>query len=363
MIFKYPIISSHWELMSFPNGDIFFNNISGKHASIKKSSDVIKEILYLCDGEKSIEEIQGDLRGKGFNINIDTINKLLSSLSLEGIIVENIEKDLPKWMTSELYSRYKTLISAFEIFDNSSLTALESFEKIRNAKIGIIGLGGTGSMLTMMLAASGATNLRLIDGDKVDISNLVRQIFYSPNSVGRFKTEIIKERLLEFSPDIEVEIYSEYLNCYEDALRFTKGLDFIFMQADAPRFLLNRWVNKACVELKIPYIYCFSGQVGPIYIPGKSACFNCLESHMNAKLNESYKPIINELQKSRTRQYPSNVTGITLASHYQYLDAIALITGKSEPVTKNSILRLGGQNLISKEEIEFLENCEICGLG
>ena len=90
------------------------------------------------------------------------------------------------------------------------LVGNEGMEKLRNAKVAVFGLGGVGSFVCEGLARSGVGNFVLVDFDKVDESNINRQIIATTKTIGRQKVEVCKERVLEINPDANVEIYPEF---------------------------------------------------------------------------------------------------------------------------------------------------------
>ena len=88
----------------------------------------------------------------------------------------------------------------------------ENIFKLHKAKITIVGLGGISCPLAQYLVASGIKNLNFIDGDKIEKSNLGRQILYNLEDVGKYKTNVAKEKLLKLNPNCNINIFSEYLN-------------------------------------------------------------------------------------------------------------------------------------------------------
>src|SRR5690349_12894260 len=77
-------------------------------------------------------------------------------------------------------------------------------EKLKAAKVLLVGAGGLGSPAALYLAASGVGTIGLIDNDNVDVSNLQRQVLYDTQSVGRSKADVARERLLALNPEIEL---------------------------------------------------------------------------------------------------------------------------------------------------------------
>ena len=90
------------------------------------------------------------------------------------------------------------------------LIGKENVKKLNKSKVAIFGIGGVGSYVVEGLARTGIGKFVLIDKDKVDITNLNRQIIATHKTVGKAKVEVSKERILEINPDAEVEIYEEF---------------------------------------------------------------------------------------------------------------------------------------------------------
>ncbi|MGN1297617.1 MAG: ThiF family adenylyltransferase [Clostridia bacterium] len=90
------------------------------------------------------------------------------------------------------------------------LIGKDGIEKLQNAKVAIFGIGGVGSFVVEGLARAGIKNFILVDADKIDMTNLNRQIIATKKTVGRPKVEVAKERILEIYPNANVEIYQEF---------------------------------------------------------------------------------------------------------------------------------------------------------
>lgn len=90
------------------------------------------------------------------------------------------------------------------------LIGKEGIEKLQSAKVVVFGIGGVGSFVVEGLTRAGIGNFILVDADKVDITNLNRQIIATKKTVGRPKVEVAKERILEINPNAEVEICQEF---------------------------------------------------------------------------------------------------------------------------------------------------------
>ncbi len=151
-------------------------------------------------------------------------------------------------------------------------------EKLLNASVMIIGLGGLGSPVSMYLAAAGVGQLILVDFDTVDLTNLQRQIVHHTNDVGRPKVESARDTLLEINPEIRITCINEKLE--EDALKSALSeVDVVVDCCDnfTTRFAINRASHATKTPLVSGAAIRFEGQVS-VYDPrnNDSPCYRCL---------------------------------------------------------------------------------------
>ena len=86
----------------------------------------------------------------------------------------------------------------------------EGMEKLKDAKVAVFGIGGVGSFVCEGLARGGIGNFILVDYDKIDESNINRQLIATVKTIGKYKVDLMKERILEINPDANVEVYREF---------------------------------------------------------------------------------------------------------------------------------------------------------
>ena len=148
--------------------------------------------------------------------------------------------------------------------------------KLKAAKVLCIGTGGLGAPLGQYLAAAGVGRIGLVDFDKVDVTNLQRQILFSTNDVGRPKIQAAAERLRGLNPDIQIDTFETMLTS-ENALDILKDYDIVVDGTD--NFATRYLVNDACVLLGKPNVYGsifrFEGQASVFGYPD-GPCYRCL---------------------------------------------------------------------------------------
>lgn len=103
------------------------------------------------------------------------------------------------------------------------ILGLEAMEKLNNSTIAIFGIGGVGGYVCEALARSGVGSFVLVDSDTVALTNINRQIIATLDTVGKYKCDVMKDRILSINPDAKVEIYNKFfLPENQDEFDFTK---------------------------------------------------------------------------------------------------------------------------------------------
>ncbi|HET6485511.1 MAG TPA: ubiquitin-like small modifier protein 1 [Spirochaetia bacterium] len=172
-------------------------------------------------------------------------------------------------LTQEQVQRYSRHLIMPEV-------AMEGQQKLRHARVLVIGAGGLGSPVLSYLAAAGVGTIGLVDFDIVDFTNLQRQIIYSTSDVGRPKLEAAAERIRALNPDVQLQVHDARLGS-DNALTILKGYDLVIDGTD--NYPTRYLVNDACVMLGIPNVYGsifrFEGQA-TVFCEKDGPCYRCV---------------------------------------------------------------------------------------
>lgn len=114
-----------------------------------------------------------------------------------------------------------------------SLVGNEKFEKLKNIKVLIVGCGGVGGYALETLVRSGISNIDIIDFDKIDITNLNRQIITNKDNIGLDKVDEAKKRVLSINPDININVYKIFLNDNNIDEILSNNYDYIIDACDS----------------------------------------------------------------------------------------------------------------------------------
>ncbi|MEO0897091.1 MAG: molybdopterin-synthase adenylyltransferase MoeB [Bacteroidota bacterium] len=251
-------------------------------------------------------------------------------------------------LTKEEKERYSRQIILPEL-------GLEGQEKLKQAKVLVIGAGGLGSPLIMYLAAAGVGTIGIVDDDVVDRSNLQRQVLYGEELIGQSKAEQAEKRVASLNPHVKVILHQERINS-ENALDIIKEYDLVADGAD--NFPTRYLSNDACYFLDKPLVYAsiyrFEGQVSVFNLPLS-----------NGERSPNYRdlypsPPPPELVPSCAEGGVLGVVAGVMGS-LQALEVLKVITGMGQPLVGKVLIWDGLQMISRKISFSPLANNPISG--
>lgn len=230
----------------------------------------------------------------------------------------------------------------------------EGQKKLMNASVLIIGAGGLGSPVALYLAAAGVGTIGIADADRVDLSNLQRQIIHSSYDLGKEKVLSAKETMENLNPDICVNTYNIRITS-DNINQIITNYDFIIDATD--NFDTKFLINDACVLCRKPFVHAgimgFSGQV-MTYIPdNETPCYRCIFRN---------PPSDGSVPKGRRLGVIGAVAG-TIGS-IQAMEAIKYISGSGELLT-GSLLTYDSLKMdFRKIKLPHKsDDCPVCGFA
>ena len=131
------------------------------------------------------------------------------------------------------------------------LIGANDMEKIKDATVAVFGLGAVGSFATEALARTGIGNLRLIDFDRVDASNINRQLFALHSTIGRGKAELAYERVKDINPSCNVDIHNSFINAQSLEDLLSKDIDVVVDAIDGLNSKINLIVGARQLDLAV----------------------------------------------------------------------------------------------------------------
>ena len=220
----------------------------------------------------------------------------------------------------------------------------EGQEKLKRARVFIAGAGGLGSPASIYLTAAGVGMMRIVDQDKVELSNLNRQVLHYDEDTGKRKVDSALEKLKRINGNAKIEALQETIT-EANVSQLLAGFDLIVDALDnlPTRYILNKAALKRAIPLFHGAAYGFEGRAMTV-IPGQTACLRCL-----------YRGV--------TGIGCDRVVGVTPAviACIQATEAIKYILGIGELLT-DRLLTFNGLNMKFTEfKVRKDPDCEHCG--
>ncbi|MCV3457102.1 HesA/MoeB/ThiF family protein [Campylobacter sp. CNRCH_2016_0050h] len=264
-------------------------------------------------------------------------------------------------MVSENYR----LINFLEEYCFSTGEVINILDLLEKKPVFIVGLGGVGSWVVDILARSGIRNFILVDNDKVELSNLHRQDFFTENDVGKFKIDCIEKKLQNIS---------KFINCK----KYYKALDDSFFDdfydsfccaincADFPNVdKTTQIIGDKCMKENIPHIVgggynLHLSLIGESIIPYKSACYQCFSDAL-----EDMNKITGNLVKLRrsNRKIGSFTPLCTINASLVAIEAFKILCGFYNRLTNlNQRIEFKIRTMnIERKDIRRNPKCRVCG--
>ena len=233
---------------------------------------------------------------------------------------------------------------------------------LRGATVVMLGCGGLGTWALAALASAGIGRFVLVDDDVVELSNLNRQILYGEADVGTPKVDAAAAWLARFDTRIDVRRVRRRVSGPEAMAELVTGATVLVVAADWPPYTLARWANAACIAVRVPFV--LAGQappilkVGPIYLPGVTACFACHERALRAAFphyDDYVAHAPRSVPRSATLGPASGLVGTALA-----MELLHLIAGR-RPAILGAVVTTDLRTLTTEyEAVPRAADCQAC---
>ena len=230
---------------------------------------------------------------------------------------------------------------------------IEGQEKLLSARVLIVGAGGLGSPVALYLGSAGVGRITIVDHDRVDATNLQRQIAHNLARVGEFKADSVRQSIAAINPDVHVVPVTERA---DDALLDVLVADTDLVLDCTDNFATRHAINRACVKHRKPLVsgaaIRFDGQVA-VYDPrdGLSPCYACVF------------PESDTLEETRCATMGVFAPLVGIIGTVQAAEALKLLCDVGQALT-GRLLMLDGRSM-AWNEMQLVRNsaCTVCGSG
>jgi molybdopterin/thiamine biosynthesis adenylyltransferase len=276
---KEPIMSRPALKASIPYfeqaGKVHFR-LSGELITLDDDDGRVRALLRLLDGSRDVDQISRELRAGFSDVTGEDVNVALGELDRLGL-VQDVGHGAADFGPDDR-ERWGNNLGFFETYAGLQTSKYEFQRRIRETKVAMLGVGGVGSHVALDLVAIGFTDVRLVDFDKVALSNLNRQVLYGDRYIGQPKVEIAAERARTLNPGARVDAVQKWLGSADDVFDVISDRDVVIAALDRPKTQILHWLNEACVRAGAVLV---TGGVDTqrvfhyMIVPGVTGCFEC----------------------------------------------------------------------------------------
>jgi molybdopterin/thiamine biosynthesis adenylyltransferase len=246
---------------------------------VDDDSGSLERLLGLMDGTRSVAGIWEELHATHPDWALEDVRDAIDQLAEAGH-VEDAAAALPPGLTASEADRYRSCQEFFSWIDTTPRASPYDIQaRIRQASVLLLGLGGTGSAVAASLVASGIGALHCVDFDRVETTNLTRQLIYTEADVGRRKTDAALERLSALNSTVAITVQDLKVESSRDIERLIDGHDVLVLCADEPADRIQLWANEAALRTSTPwFIAAYTGAMTGIggFVPGETGCWECV---------------------------------------------------------------------------------------
>jgi molybdopterin/thiamine biosynthesis adenylyltransferase len=338
----------------------------GSMLEIEDPDREVRHLIGLLDGERTADEIETLFRQQLPDSGLD-VSAAIAQLDETGL-VEDAEASTS--MNAYELERWKRNVGFYETYAGLADNKYAMQEQVSASKVALLGLGGVGSYVSMSLLGTGVRDLRVVDFDKVELSNLNRQILYSEDVIGQRKVELAVNRLRGYYREADITGVERRLTSVEDIADVVADRDFVFCAVDRPKMHVIGWVNEACVRAGVPFI---GGGVelqrSMIYlvIPGVTGCIECWR--LASADDENARAL-----RAQMEERHSGDTGIgpdmaafgplvSVLNSLMVTEFIRFVTGVAPPIAAGRLMetRFDDLRTTQAEQWDRRPDCPVCG--
>ncbi|WP_247268930.1 MULTISPECIES: HesA/MoeB/ThiF family protein [Pseudomonas] len=340
---------------------------NGQYAKIPDTHGAVWEFVKALDGRTPYEELITQVAVRYPAVDQDEIRSVAQDL-IKYRLVESPDAFQTTSLSDHDRIRFSRNIDFFGSMAAVGENKFSHQEKLRAARVCVLGCGGLGTHILFDLVALGVHHLTILDFDTIELSNLNRQILYKETDVGMPKVATARRRLLEFNSHLDITAHETRLQSAQDVAGIVRGHDIVICVADKPANYMADWLNEACVEQGVPFI---SGgldvrrSVFYSVVPGSSGCGACWLT--SARNKSSLVNSVSTMAKQHDITYehpgPALVTLVAVTAGMMVSETVKIITGCQPPQLTNKLKEFTFDDLdVSVAEVwQQNPDCTVCG--
>lgn len=349
-----PLLKRSIESIDTPEGDIVLMRSNADDIQIAAPSDDERGLLLALDGSRSVDALEAHFGERA-------VRDALAQMQELDLLEDASDDNLLPAAERERFDRQLRYFS--DLIGLRGPTPSGCQERLREARVVILGVGGLGGRVALELACCGVGELVLIDGDEVEESNLNRQVQFVEADIGRPKAEVTAARLRSLNSRIEAEAVEQRIESQAQLADHLDGASIVVEAADWPAFEIEAWCNSACFEAGVPYVAMAQippkVRVGPLYVPGATGCHECQK--IAWRRNYPLYDIAVEQRRGQPYLGPTLGPSSGLIGAQAAMDVVHFLTGLVEPASLGTACMYDLRTMeVKRERVVAESGCPVC---
>jgi molybdopterin/thiamine biosynthesis adenylyltransferase len=341
----------------------------GELTSFEDPDGRVAALLRLLDGTRTVEQVGQALTGDYPDVTATDVAEALAELDSERLVQD--ATDTAADFTERELQRWDRNFGFLETYATLGCSKYEFQRRIRDTRLVLLGVGGIGSHTLLDAIAIGFTDIRIVDFDTIELSNLNRQTLYDETVLGRLKVEVAAERARAFHRDVRIDPVATRVDSAATVHELVHDRDVALVAVDRPRMQVLHWVNEGCVRAGTAFV------VGGVdadrtfqytVVPGVSGCLECWYSAVR-ETDPTSRMVIDHLEGLAAEGHTftedrSAFDGSVLPVVAQVMgDLVRLVTGIARPYGLGQLIETTFHDPRSRarEVWQRRADCPTCG--
>jgi len=341
-----PRIALKTSIPFFVADDAIHFRQSGTLTSLEDPDGRVLALLKLLDGQRDEHDVWAELSAHYPDVSLADVREAIEDLDGSGLVQDADDAGLD--FDAADRRRWSNNLGFFETYASMSMSKYEYQRRIRDAKIAVLGVGGVGTHVLIDLIAIGFTDVRIVDFDAVDLTNLNRQILYGEPFLGKYKTDIAAMRARDMNSKIHLDVKRTKLLSAQDVYEVVHDREIVVGSVDGPKVDIVHWLNAGCVRAGAALITggveAQRGLLATI-VPGVSGCVECWHDDVQAT-DQTSAMLLKAMRETADRgesfgEDTAAFNGlVTLLSAHMVGEVVRLATGLCPPVSVGTALEM-----------------------
>lgn len=346
-------------------------NRAGRRIAIRDGDGFIHAALRSLDGRVDMEAAYGGLPAAYRDSDpLDAMLDLVRQLDPLGLFEDAARLEADAGLLSDYdLGRWNRNLDFFNAYCTLADSKLAVQDRIKRARVVLLGLGGVGTHALLDLVSLGFVTIKAVDFDRVDLPNLNRQVLYGEADIGRRKIEAARETIERYiaAERHAITFDDTFIDGPDAAFALVEGADVVIGCVDRPTNVAL-WINEACVRARVPLV---TGGVDTTrtctytVIPGRSGCVACWHRSAAAARPDDERLAIMELERDvmTLPPRPAPVHLVSVQVGFIMSEVLKIVTGLCPPSATDRLVEFDFATMATSVPETWTRDpgCPVCG--